>query len=88
MKAPMEIPMQLDPMSYSLAALVIWSHWGLWIWLDHFENVRRHGSFFGHSLSFLCGPAAWLTSFWRLTHPEWRRRHRLLQMQRQFWGEN
>lgn len=88
MRAPMEIQMHLDPVTYSLAALVIWSHRGLWIWLDHFENVRRNGRCFGHSLSFLCGPVAWLTIFWRLTHSEWRRGQRFLQMQRQFWREN
>lgn len=88
MRVPMEMQMQLHPLTYTLAVLLIWSHWGLWIWLDHFEEVQKHDRFLGRSLTLLCGPAAWLTAFWRLTHPKWHRRRQLPQMQGQFWGDN
>lgn len=88
MRVPMEMQMQLDPLTYALAVLVIWSHWGLWIWLDHFKEIHKHDRLFGHSLTLLCGPAAWLTALWQLKHPKWHQRRRLPQMQRQFWGDN
>jgi hypothetical protein len=68
-----------------VAALLIWSLWGLWVWLDHYGKRPSEDGF----LTFICGPAAWLTAFWRLFHePKRRKERRFPEVQRKFWGDN
>ena len=54
---------QLDPAVYWLAALFVWSLWGLWIWLDQFGHRKTGERCLGSVLTLFCGPAAWLTAF-------------------------
>ncbi len=47
-----------------LAFVLVWSLWGLWIFLDS----KGRGQPCNFITMLICGPSAWLTALWYATH--------------------
>jgi len=67
-----------DPGGIMFVILFVWSHWGLWIYL----NGRGRSGRASFLVTLIAGPAAWLTAVWYLTH---RRAFALKKPRRQQW---
>src|SRR6266481_2526380 len=59
-----DLHIHLSTEALILAIVLVWSLWGLWIYLT--DREIEGGSSWG--FCFMCGPAAWVTAFWHLTH--------------------
>jgi hypothetical protein len=53
-----------DPSGIMFVILFVWSHWGLWIYL----NGRGRSGRANFLVMLIAGPAACLTAVWYLTH--------------------
>jgi hypothetical protein len=69
------------------AVILIWSLWGLWLYLD----ARGHGDRLGVIAMLIFGPAAWVTVVWYLTHRRLTVRKKQVQQSKvdwEHWGRN
>jgi hypothetical protein len=60
---------RLDPVATVLAALLVWTLLGLWLWMDYSDDIKREKRFLTFLFAVVSGPAAWIICIWALSHP-------------------
>ena len=53
---------------FVLVLVLLWCLIGLLVWLECYGETRPKRHFIALVITFLCGPAAWITSAWTILH--------------------